>query len=82
MTEDSKEEGRELSPFLQQLCTQLIMAAPGVDEEPTIELIDWCVKEDTAGNLYFVGSRSDDWSGRASTPICTWGEPVRAGSMG
>lgn len=53
--------------------------AASVDDEPTIKLIDWDIKKDTAGNRYFVGTRADTGSGRASTAIVEFDPEQRRG---
>ena len=43
--------------------------APPVSDEPEVQLIDWDIKKDAAGNGYFVGTRANDGLGRVSTAI-------------
>lgn len=50
-----------------------------VSDEPEIQLVDWDVKKDTAGDGYFVGTRPDDGSGRVSTAIVEFDRERRRG---
>lgn len=68
MSHHSNDEEYDL--LLYSFFPQSVMwMSPEVDVEPRIRLIDWTIKEDIAGNRYFVGTREDDRLGRVSTPI-------------
>lgn len=55
--------------LLASLCPASLWASAAVTEEPEIRLVEWTIKEDTAGRRYFVGTRADDGSGRVSTAV-------------
>ena len=78
MKNDRKDD--ELNLLLFQLAPHSICwKTSDVSAEPEIQLLDWTIKEDTAGNRYFVGARADDHDGRVSTPIMEFDPERRRG---
>ena len=58
-----------LNVLLYSLAPDSVWGAASLEVEPEIQLVQWAIKHDTAGNAYFVGTRADEGSGRVSTPI-------------
>ena len=65
--------------FLFTQAPHSVWRTSSVSDEPEIQLIDWDVKKDTAGNGYFVGTRANDGSGRVSTTIVEFDPERRRG---
>jgi hypothetical protein len=77
---NNRRKDDELNFLLFQLAPHSIFwKTADVRAEPEIQLLDWTIKEDTAGNSYFVGTRADDHDGRVSTPIVEFDQERRRG---
>jgi hypothetical protein len=65
--------------LLHTLFPESIWNGAPVADEPEIRLIHWSIKRDTQGNRYFVGLRSDDFTGRVSTALVEFDQATRRG---
>ena len=72
-------QGDDSNSFLLTLIAESVWTTSSVSDEPQIELIHWDIKQDTAGNAYFVGNRADNGSGRVSTAIVEFDPERRRG---
>ena len=69
----------DLNSVLLALIAESVWTTSSVSDEPQIKLIHWDIKQDTAGNGYFVGTRADNGRGRVSTAIVEFDPERRRG---
>ncbi len=63
------EKNEHFDVLLALLNPDSVWKSPSVSEEPEVQLMEWAIKQDTAGNRYFVGTEVCSGLGRVSTPI-------------
>lgn len=76
---DMSMQSDDSNSVLFTLIAESIWRTSSVNDEPQIKLIQWDIKQDNAGNGYFVGTRADDGSGRVSTAIVEFDPERRRG---